>query len=158
MIRYLSVPPHSPVSVCCSVPAPRAKAPRTGLLREKLRLQPVLNEGAMLAAEGTDVALNHRISARLSGADRLKSNSLSTPPKERRVGPGNVHKGGHLTAPDYGSAYSRTRGPGLVAANARIVPGRETVGAALCAFAHPTQPYSAAIDLKARLRLQHHRL
>src|SRR6185295_7351739 len=27
-----------------------------------------------------------------------------------------------------------------------------------CAFAHPTQPYSAAISLKAWLRIQHHRL
>jgi len=54
----------------------------------------------MLAAEGTDVALNHGISARLSGADRLKSNSLSTRPKEQRVESGICTEAGIRTAPD----------------------------------------------------------
>jgi len=39
----------------------------------------------MLAAEGTDVALNHRISARLSGASRLKFSPLFTLPKEPEI-------------------------------------------------------------------------
>jgi hypothetical protein len=39
---------------------------RTGSMRDKSRLQPVLNKCVMLAAEDTDAALNHRISARLS--------------------------------------------------------------------------------------------
>jgi len=92
----------------------------------------------MLAAEGTDVALNHGISARLSGADRPKSNPLSTPPKEPGVESRLCTKAGIRPPRICGSALQPNARTVLGAANAKIASGQGIVGTALCAFAHPT--------------------
>src|SRR5258705_4082101 len=51
-----------------------------------------------------------------------------------------MHRAGHSNRSGFVvPPCSRTRGPGLGAANAKNIPGQEMVGSALCGFAHPTQ-------------------